>query len=74
MQVFSSAPGQSRTGDARLRSPALYPLSYEGGDAAGPDYLGRGVVVTARVALVIDNPPQGRVEPLGAAEVVEVFE
>src|SRR3954462_1294371 len=28
------APGQIRTGDARLRSPALYPLSYEGGVVA----------------------------------------
>ena len=28
----SGAPGQIRTGDARLRSPALYPLSYEGGE------------------------------------------
>ena len=26
-----SAPGRNRTCDARLRSPALYPLSYEGG-------------------------------------------
>ncbi len=25
------APGRIRTCDARLRSPALYPLSYEGG-------------------------------------------
>src|SRR6185295_7855446 len=39
------APGRIRTCDARLRSPALYPLSYEGGaagtcptpDAAFPD-------------------------------------
>jgi hypothetical protein len=41
----SGAPGRIRTCDARLRSPALYPLSYEGGaagacptpDAAFPD-------------------------------------
>ena len=26
----SGAPGRIRTCDARLRSPALYPLSYEG--------------------------------------------
>ena len=30
----SRAPGRIRTCDARLRSPALYPLSYEG-SAAG---------------------------------------
>ena len=30
----SGAPGRIRTCDARLRSPALYPLSYEG-SAAG---------------------------------------
>src|SRR4051794_10736051 len=39
------APGQIRTGDARLRSPALYPLSYEGGVrcpslAAGQGWIG----------------------------------
>src|SRR6266702_8052643 len=28
---FWGAPGRIRTCDARLRSPALYPLSYEGG-------------------------------------------
>ena len=29
---LQGAPGRIRTCDARLRSPALYPLSYEGGD------------------------------------------
>jgi hypothetical protein len=33
------APGRIRTCDARLRSPALYPLSYEGGDLSR--YLSR---------------------------------
>jgi hypothetical protein len=33
------APGRIRTCDARLRSPALYPLSYEGGMLKAPDYL-----------------------------------
>jgi hypothetical protein len=33
------APGRIRTGDARLRSPALYPLSYEGGVMQALDYL-----------------------------------
>ena len=29
--LSEGAPGRIRTCDARLRSPALYPLSYEGG-------------------------------------------
>jgi hypothetical protein len=36
----SGAPGRIRTGDARLRSPALYPLSYEGGECYRPVFTG----------------------------------
>jgi cyclic pyranopterin monophosphate synthase len=40
----SGAPGRIRTCDARLRSPALYPLSYEGSAAGSMWLLGCGVV------------------------------
>jgi hypothetical protein len=38
----SGAPGRIRTCDARLRSPALYPLSYEGGAAGACPNSGCG--------------------------------
>ena len=39
----SGAPGRIRTCDARLRSPALYPLSYEGSAAGACPYSGCGI-------------------------------
>jgi hypothetical protein len=38
--MFTGAPGRIRTCDARLRSPALYPLSYEGGDCNATQNMG----------------------------------
>ena len=54
----SRAPGRIRTCDARLRSPALYPLSYEGGDCRTSLRLARWRVVRAEIRSATATAPR----------------
>jgi hypothetical protein len=62
---FRSAPGRIRTCDARRRRPALYPLSYEGGERLQARLPGRpgGTVDTGNDATSADQSAIG-VPPL----------
>lgn len=36
--IHHRAPSRTRTGNTRIRSPLLYPLSYRGGDGSAPGF------------------------------------
>ena len=79
-QTVLGAPGRTRTCVARLRSPALYPLSYEGSAAGSMWLLGCGVVPGSSLMLpeasvptvIVRLAPSNLRVPRGTANLVRM--